>query len=114
MALDNRVKRFLVQTPVGGILLMPFRLATALRHYAPKLKYIPSWTLSSRETTNFTYEITARNQEYLAHTVSVVTGVPYSMAAGYLREIQEDEEIKRHVVERIVHRVPGRAVRRIG
>ena len=101
MALDNRVKRFLVQTPVGGILLMPFRFATALRHYAPKLKYIPSWTFSSRETTNFTYEITAKNQEYLAHTVSVVTGVSYSTAAGYLREIQEDEDVKRHVVERI-------------
>jgi len=95
------VKRFLVQTPVGGILLMPFRFATALRHYAPKLKYIPSWTFSSRETTNFTYEITAKNQEYLAHTVSVVTGVPYSTAAGYLREIQEDENVRRHVIERV-------------
>ena len=29
MALDNRVKRFLVQTPVGGVLLMPFRFGTA-------------------------------------------------------------------------------------
>src|SRR6266849_8427001 len=101
MALDNRVKRFLVQTPAGGILLMPLRFATALGHYLPKLKYILNWTFSSRETTNFTYEITAKNQEYLAHTISVVTGVPYSTAAGYLREIQEDENVKRHVIERI-------------
>jgi hypothetical protein len=101
MALNNRVKRFLVQTRVGGVLLMPFRLATALGHYAPKLKYIPGWTLSSRETTNFTYEITARNKEYLAHTVSVVTGVSYSTVAGLLREIEEDEGIRRHVIERV-------------
>ena len=103
------VRRFLLQTPVGGILLMPFRFATALRHYAPKLKYIPGWTLSSRETTNFTYEITVKNQEYLAHTISVVTGVAYSTAAGYLREIQEDENVKRHVVER-VRKGPKRSV----
>src|SRR5882724_5649832 len=101
MALDNRVKRFLVQTPVGGILLMPLRFATALGHYLPKLKYILNWTFSSRETTNFTYEITAKNQEYLAHTISVVTGVPYATVTGYLREIQEDENVKRHVIERV-------------
>lgn len=109
MALDNLVKRFLVQTPVGGILLMPFRFATAVGHYAPKLKHIVSWTFSSRETTNFTYEITANNQEYLAHTVSLVTGVPYSVAAGYLREIQADDDIKRCLVERIKNAPKRRA-----
>lgn len=100
MALDTRVKRFLVQTPVGGVLLMPFRFATAVGHYAPKFKYILGWTFASRETTNFTYEITAKNQEYLAHIISVVTGVSYAMVAGYLREVQEDENIKRHVIGR--------------
>src|SRR6266446_3176986 len=101
MALDNRVKRFLVQTPVGGVLLMPFRFAMALRHYAPKLKYILNWTLSSRESTNFTYEITCRNKEYLAHSISVVTGMPYATAAGYIREIEQDENVRRHVLQRV-------------
>ena len=101
MALDNRAKRFLVQNPLGRILLMPFRFATAFGHHAPKLKHILSWTLLSRETTNFTYEITNKNQEYLAHTVSVVTGVPFSVAAGYIREIQDDENIRRHVIDRV-------------
>ena len=101
MALDNRIKRFLAKNRVCGILLIPFRFMTAVGHYAPKLKYLLSWTFSARETTNFTYEITATNQKYLAHTVSVVTGVSYSTAASYLREIQEDDEIKRHVIEGI-------------
>jgi predicted O-methyltransferase YrrM len=94
------VRRFLLQTRAGGILLMPFRFATALRHHAPRLKHIPGWTFSSRETTNFTYDLTARNQEYLAHTVSVVTGAPYATVAGYLREIQENADVRRHVIER--------------
>jgi methyltransferase family protein len=101
MALDNRAKRFLVQNPLGRILLMPFRFAIAFGHHAPKLKHILSWTLLSRETTNFTYEITSKNQEYLAHTVSVVTGVPFPVAAGYIREIQDDESARRHVIDRV-------------
>jgi len=101
MALDTRVKRFLVQTPAGGILLMPFRFATALGHHAPKLKHILRWTFSSRETTNFTYQITPKNKEYLAHTVSVVTGAPYATATGYIREIEEDRDIAQHVISRV-------------
>jgi hypothetical protein len=101
MALDNRAKRFLVQTPLGRVLLIPFRFATAFGHHAPKLRHILRWTLSSRETTNFTYEITAKNREYLVHTVSVVTGAPFSVAAGYICEIQDDESVRRHVIDRV-------------
>src|ERR1035441_7200342 len=108
-SLKKTVKHVVLQTPCGRILLMPFRLSKALSYYAPKLKYMLRWTLSSREVTNFTYQITRANQEYLAHTVSVITGVPYSGAMSYLAEIQEDDDVRRHIAER-VRRSPGRHV----
>ena len=100
-SLKKTVKHVVLQTPVGRILLMPFRLSKALGCYAPKMGYMLRWTLSSREVTNFTYEITKMNQEYLAHTVSVITGVPFSGAMSYLNEIQEDDNVRRHIAERV-------------
>jgi hypothetical protein len=99
--LKKTLKHIVLQTPCGRLLLMPFRLSKALSYYAPKLKYLLRWTLSSREWTNFRYPITRANQEYLGHTVSAITGVPYSGAMSYLNEIQEDDDVRRHIAERV-------------
>jgi hypothetical protein len=80
---------------------MPYRLALAMGYYTPKLKYILNWVFRSREYTNFTYELTRNNLEYLAHTISVVTEVPHAVAMSYIREIQEDVEVRHHIVNRI-------------
>jgi methyltransferase family protein len=90
-------KRFLLQTPVGRALLVPHRLRTALSYCTPQLGQALRWALSSRELTNFTYNLTHRNQEYLAHVVSVVTGTKYSSALGYLSEIDNDADMKQHI-----------------
>jgi hypothetical protein len=97
----NAAKRLLTQTALGGIALIPFRLARAVGFFTPKLKYVLSWSLKSREYTNLTYELTPENQEYLAHTVSIVTGVTYARAMSYMREIQEDVKVKQYIVDRI-------------
>jgi hypothetical protein len=80
---------------------MPFRFATALRHYAPKLKYIPGWTFSSRETTNFTYEITVKSG-VSAHTISSAECLIHGRWLS--SQIQEERKVKRHVVERVRRR----------
>jgi hypothetical protein len=98
--MSKGVKRFLLQTRLGGILLIPVRFRMALAYYTPRLKRIVTWTLSSREFTNFTYEITLENCEYLAHTVSVATGAPYATAMGYIRELQSDQELQKHILDR--------------
>jgi hypothetical protein len=68
---------------------------------SPQLRQAIGWAFSSHELHNFTYEITRANCEYLAHTVSVVTAVPYSVAMSYIRELKEDEEIRRYVIRQI-------------
>jgi hypothetical protein len=100
-SLKKVLKRFLLQTRIGGILLIPHRFRFALSYYTPHLKRILSWALWSRGVANLTYDITPQNCEYLAHTISAVTGVPYFTVTGYLREIQGDEDIKRHVIAAI-------------
>jgi predicted O-methyltransferase YrrM len=95
------VKRFVLQTSVGRALLVPHRLRTALSYCTPQLGQALRWTFSSRELANFTYNLTPRNREYLAHMVSVVTGTPYSSALDYLNEIDNDEDMKGRIQSRI-------------
>jgi hypothetical protein len=99
--LKKRVKPFVLKAGLGRVVLLPVRLRTALGYYAPQLKRTVTWVFSSREVANFTFEITQENYEYLAHTVSAITGVPYSASVGYLDELQGDEALRRHVIDGI-------------
>lgn len=80
---------------------MPFRFGRAITYYTPKLKYMLSWVLRSREYTNLTYELTGDNQKYLAHAISIVTDVPYGLAMSYILEIQENVDVRQHIVNHI-------------
>jgi Methyltransferase domain len=100
-SLKKRVKSFLLKAGLGRVVLVPVRLRTALGYYAPQLTRMVAWAISSREATNFTFEITQENYEYLAHTISAITGVPYSASLGYLDELQGDETLRRHVIDGI-------------
>jgi predicted O-methyltransferase YrrM len=44
--------------------------------------------------------VTDTNVSYLAHTISVVTGIEPSTAKAYLHEIQTDDSLKQHVLAR--------------
>jgi hypothetical protein len=97
-SVKRRTRTFLLQTRLGRILLIPVRFRTALGYYTPQLKRAVAWALSSREVANFTFEITQANCNYLAHTVSVITGVTHEAVMGYFRELQEDDSLRRHVI----------------
>jgi hypothetical protein len=104
--LPTRVKAksrpIVLNTFVGRIALIPFRLRMALGYFAPNLKRAFGWAFSSRELSNFSYDLTPENCEYLAHTISVVTGVPYAAAMGYIRELQENARVRQYLKERIL------------
>ncbi len=96
----HKARSFFERSWIGRILLIPFRVKLALTYFVPQLRRLAWWTFASREFTNFTFDITTENCEYLAHMITLVTGVPYSAAMTYLREIREDEDVKRYVIER--------------
>jgi hypothetical protein len=97
--MKRRVKPFLLKAGLGRVVLIPVRLGMALGYCTPQLKRTVMWAISSREATNFTFEITQDNYEYLAHTISAITGVSYSATLGYLDELQGDDALKRHVID---------------
>jgi predicted O-methyltransferase YrrM len=59
-----------------------------------------AWLFRSRETTNFTYDLTERNVAHLVEFVAVVTRRPSTEIAGYVQELLEDETLATHIVQR--------------
>jgi hypothetical protein len=77
---------------------MPGRLRAALRYYADPLKSVAVWPFRSRETANFTYDLTEINKAYLTAFVSAVVGCPMSEAETYLAEVEGDEALRNHII----------------
>jgi predicted O-methyltransferase YrrM len=54
--------------------------------------------MRSREHTNFTYDLTARNREHLIWWERAVTGSPAEEVRGYVEELYQDDDLRRHLL----------------
>jgi Methyltransferase domain len=76
-----------------------FRLATS--YYNNKYRLIFNWLFSSKEHTNFTYDLTESNYKYLANLISIVTRAPYKDCLSILNEPKSDVELNNFVLNKI-------------
>jgi predicted O-methyltransferase YrrM len=58
------------------------------------------WLIQSRETSNFTYDLTSRNEEHLTEILAVALKLPSSEIARYIAEIRNDVALKNTIIER--------------
>ena len=59
------------------------------------------WVFSSREHTNYTYDLTALNRSHLAWFVAVVTGREVTEILGYFEELEGDDSLRGTIVASI-------------
>jgi predicted O-methyltransferase YrrM len=97
--LSQKLKNFLKTSAIGRIILIPYRLNLAFSYYHGPVKNIFSWLITSREHTNFTYDLDDLNKEYLASFIAVVTNTEVSKIKGYIAELEQDERLKSHIAE---------------
>jgi len=64
------------------------------RYYRNRVGRILPTTLRSRELSNFTYDLTSRNLNDLAHIIAVVTGKTVAAIRSYIAEARGDTELK--------------------
>lgn len=85
-------------TPViGDIVLKVYRYRVAKRYVNEKAKLVGPWLRNSRETTNFTYDLTADNLDYLADLLHHLTRVDVETIKGYFSELQQDKDLANHI-----------------
>jgi predicted O-methyltransferase YrrM len=95
MALTFRQR--VTASPVAALAVLPHRVAEVGRHNLAMVRTSGRWLLHSREFTNFTYELTELNREHLAWFVGHVAGITVEQARAYIRELDEDQDLRAHV-----------------
>jgi predicted O-methyltransferase YrrM len=74
------------------------RCFNASKYFNKKYLQILKWGFTSKEYTNYTYYLTPENIQYLAHTVSVVTGADFSVILNYINEVENDAALKEAIL----------------
>ena len=74
------------------------RIAFASTFFNKKYIAILKWGVTSREDTNFTYELTEGNINFMAHAVATVTKKDFKTVRSYFNEAIHNKELKEHVL----------------
>jgi predicted O-methyltransferase YrrM len=78
---------------------IPARAAYIARYYRRRIQ--PAWSLlfSSRELSNFTYDLTDRGKIHIAHAVSIAAGCHPDQARGWIDELANDKLLRSLIVD---------------
>jgi hypothetical protein len=101
MALLRKIKHVLRDhaQPLYRPAMVPVRLAAALRHTCAGAGRALTWSVTSREDTNFTYDLTPANLNVLAQLLAVVTGRDPEDCRTCIDEVDKDGDLCRHIVQ---------------
>ena len=98
----RRVKVAIARTPVLGFLvLVLYRAWTAFAYFWAPLSNVFKWLFTSREATNFTYDLEESNKRYLASLIADVTSQPYDVIIGYIQELEADGALRKHIADSV-------------
>jgi hypothetical protein len=92
------VGRAALRTPgIRVLALFAQRVVILCQYFSGTLRHAVRWLFTSRENTNFTYDLTNANKDYLAQTVAHVCKVTPLEARAYIAELEHDHELRRHI-----------------
>lgn len=117
----QKIYKLILRSRFFSFLLLPYRIKLVLSHHKKIIPRIFNWIIHSREITNFTYELTKINEDYLLAMICTITNIKMGEANKYLKEIKNDKKLKNHIInmtknsdfKRVSNEIPGFG-RRIG
>ncbi len=69
----------------------------------PLLGKALTWGFTSREDTNYTYDLTEYSYAQMAHMIAVVSGKSPIEIRGYIEEVRRDAELRTHVLASVTN-----------
>lgn len=76
---------------------MLYRAKLAFGYFGQPLKAVIKWLYVSRETTNFTYDLTPQNMLYLGCFLAGVARKTYKEMSVYMNELKDDSNLREHI-----------------
>lgn len=98
MTSDRFNLRGLKAYPAYRLLALPRRAVFSGKYVFGKVPNWSRWVFSSREESNFTYDLTDDNILYLAHTLAIATGREPEDARAYIEELRGDRELAERLI----------------
>ena len=96
------LKRRIAAWPfLGRILLAGYRFRLGVAHLRAPVVNLFRWLVTSREVTNFTYDLEATNKRHLGSLLADVTGESFERIMGYIEEAERDAPLRAHLNESI-------------
>ncbi len=103
------VRQMIKRSPLAHLATLAFRARTVAGFEWQQLRRSFGWLVSSREYTNFTYDLTTENVAEMAWFVAAVTGIGFDESFGYIEELHDDQALLDHL-RRAVNDSPLRRV----
>jgi hypothetical protein len=82
-------------------LIVP-RVKIACNYLLPNLGLAVRWIFESKETTNFSYDLTPVNKLYMANIIGIVTGQSVVKIEKYIKEVENNSSLKKHIKNMIL------------
>lgn len=82
---------------LGRLLLMVFRAKNTFGYSGKMFLKTIKWLFTSKETTNYTFDLEERNLKYLACLVAETTNISIDESIKYMNEILNDMNLKHHI-----------------
>jgi hypothetical protein len=94
----GNLSRRVAASPFARLAAFPVRARMVADYDSRLLGRSTRWLVRSREHTNFTYDLTARNREHLAWWVANLAGVQdVEKVRGLISELDDDTELNAHI-----------------
>ena len=96
--LRKLIKKFLLKKNLlSKFLLFIFKRNFAYSYFREKNSLINNWAWGDNELSNFYYDLTEINKEYLADLISLVTGKSNEEIYRYFSELLDDKDLYNHL-----------------
>ncbi len=92
--MKKKILRFLKRVPVLNFIR---RVVYAVKFPCRQFKQVIKWGFTSKEDTNYTYNLTSDNLMYMAHFIAGITGKSHSEIVGYFSEVNNNTELVKHI-----------------
>jgi Methyltransferase domain len=89
----------ILASPAARIAAFPTRTASVAKANGHFLGVSARWLFTSREHTNYTYDLTMLNRNHLTWFVANVAGVDVQTARGYIDEVVSDDALRCHIAD---------------
>ena len=93
------LKSVVKNLPFASVVLMPLRFYNAATTYKRLPWQILKWTFTSKEWTNYTYDLRDLNKTHLIYFISEVTNTDRETVREYIAELENDEQLKEYIRE---------------